>query len=60
MGNYEKTKDDYNVGVKWHSEKTFSYDWSKQINKFCEILKGKKVTIPTIIKSTESRSTFLK
>jgi|SRR3989344_236528 len=43
MGNYEKTKDDYNVGVKWHSEKTFSYDWSKQINKFCEILKGKKV-----------------
>lgn len=43
MDNYNKTKDDYNTGVEWHFQKTFSYNWSKQVEKFVKILKGKKV-----------------
>ncbi len=43
MDNYDKTKEDYNKGVEWHFQKTFSYDWSKQVEKFVKILKGKKV-----------------
>lgn len=43
MNNYEKTKDNYNKGVEWHFEKTFSYNWSKQLERFVKNLKGKKV-----------------
>lgn len=40
---YESTRKDYNRGVEWHEKKTLSYDWSRQINEFVKILKGKRV-----------------
>jgi ubiquinone/menaquinone biosynthesis C-methylase UbiE len=43
MNDYDKTKNNYNKGFEWHFEKTFSYDWSKQLDKFVKILKGNKV-----------------
>jgi len=43
MDNYQKTKDDYDIGVKWHFQKSNSYNWSKQLEKFVNLLKGKKV-----------------
>lgn len=43
MNNYDKTKSNYEAGAEWHFQKTFSYDWSKQLGKFVEMLRGKKV-----------------
>jgi ubiquinone/menaquinone biosynthesis C-methylase UbiE len=43
MDTYNKTKENYNRGVEWHTKKSFSYNWSKQLKKFIKILTGKKV-----------------
>ena len=43
MDNYEKTKQDYDSKVDWHTEKSPSYDWKAQIKKFIKSLKGKRV-----------------
>lgn len=43
MNNYDKTRNDYNSGAQWHFQKTFSYDWSEQLEKFVKKLKGNKI-----------------
>jgi|TARA_B100001971_G_scaffold102827_1_gene94739 ubiquinone/menaquinone biosynthesis C-methylase UbiE len=40
MDNYEKTKEDYDSKVNWHTEKSISYDWKAQIDRFIKSLKG--------------------
>jgi ubiquinone/menaquinone biosynthesis C-methylase UbiE len=41
MDKYTQTKNNYNSGAEWHFQKTFSYNWSKQIDRFIKILNGK-------------------
>ncbi len=43
MKNYEETKKDYEDGFEWHREKSDSYSWKSQINRFVKYLNGKKI-----------------
>ena len=43
MDKYTQIKKNYNSGAEWHFQKSFSYDWSKQVNKFVKMLKGKLI-----------------
>lgn len=38
-----ETKDNYDRGVDWHIQKSLSYNWSKQINRFIHALPGNKI-----------------
>ena len=43
MKECKKTKEDYNKGVDWHIQKSYSYDWRKQLDRFIERLHGNQV-----------------
>ena len=43
MDKHIQTKNNYDSGAEWHFQKTFSYDWSKQLDKFVKSLNGKKI-----------------
>ena len=40
---YGQTKRDYDEGFEWHSEKSFSYDFSEWVKKFVSMLGGKRL-----------------
>ena len=43
MDNYEETRQDYDKAADWHTQKSLSYNWNNQIERFVEALNGKKV-----------------
>lgn len=43
MNDYEETKKNYDKGIEWHIQKSFSYNWNNQIDRFVSGLKGKRV-----------------
>ncbi|RJQ16824.1 class I SAM-dependent methyltransferase [Candidatus Woesearchaeota archaeon] len=43
MRDYQKTKENYDKGVDWHIQKSLSYDWSKQIERFLKKISGKRI-----------------
>ncbi len=43
MDKYEETKKNYNRGIDWHIQKSSSYNWKNQIERFVKGLKGKRV-----------------
>ena len=43
MRDYGETIEDYDKGVGWHAQKSLSYDWRSQIDRFVAGLHGKRV-----------------
>ncbi len=43
MDEYKQTLESYEKNVKFYTNRLYSFDWSKQIDRFAESLKGKKV-----------------
>ena len=43
MDKYKQTLDDYNNGVDWHTQKSLSYNWNNQIDRFAKTLHGKVI-----------------
>ncbi len=40
---HKKTQKDYDKGVEWHIQKSLSYNWSDQIDRFVKALHGNRV-----------------
>ncbi|HLC65259.1 MAG TPA: class I SAM-dependent methyltransferase [Candidatus Nanoarchaeia archaeon] len=40
---YKKTKENYDKGIDWHIQKSLSYSWVTQIDRFVKKLKGNRV-----------------
>ncbi len=43
MRDYRETKENYDKGVEWHIQKSLSYNWKSQLDKFIGRLDGKRV-----------------
>ena len=43
MMEYKSTQNNYNLAVDWHTQKSLSYNWHNQIEKFAKTLHGKIV-----------------
>ncbi|MBI2547919.1 class I SAM-dependent methyltransferase [Candidatus Woesearchaeota archaeon] len=43
MDTYRETHNNYEHGVAWHMQKSFTYNWKTQIERFAQELKGKNI-----------------
>ncbi len=43
MKSYKETKENYDKGADWHIQKSLSYNWKSQINRFVRGLNGRRV-----------------